>query len=97
SVFRDEDDHWFRDDRDQFDREPRNGDHDEPGMFSTGGVTLDITKGKLFLLFDLREIKRANEEIVYASDQRSPPPSLRARFGTTGDRPSLCDQSGCSP
>jgi hypothetical protein len=40
-------------------------------MFSTGGVTLDITEGKLFFLFDLREIKRANEEIVYASDQRA--------------------------
>jgi hypothetical protein len=44
-----------------------------PECFPQGGVTLDITEGKLFLLFDLRETQRANEEIVYASDQGSPP------------------------
>jgi hypothetical protein len=40
-----------------------------PECFPQGGVTLDITEGKLFLLFDLREKQLANEEIVYASDQ----------------------------
>jgi hypothetical protein len=35
-----------------------------PECFPQGGVTLDITEGKLFLLVDLRETQRANEEIV---------------------------------
>ncbi len=67
-----------------------------PECFPQGGATLDITESKLFLLFDLREAQRANEDIVYTSDQGGPPPSLRARVGATVDRPSLCDQSGCS-
>ena len=39
-----------------------------PECFPQGGMTLDITEGKLFLLFDLREIQRANQEIVHARD-----------------------------
>jgi hypothetical protein len=34
--------------------------------FHRGGVALDITDGKLFLRFDLRERQGANQEIVHA-------------------------------
>jgi hypothetical protein len=47
-----------------------------PKRFPQGGVALDITEGKLFLLFDLREGQGADQEIVHAQDQGSPPPSL---------------------
>jgi hypothetical protein len=47
-----------------------------PERFPQGEVGLDITEGKLFLLFDLRERQRANQEIVHAQDQGSAPPSL---------------------
>ena len=39
-----------------------------PECFPQGEVALDITEGKLFLLFDLRERQRANQEIVHAQD-----------------------------
>jgi hypothetical protein len=43
-----------------------------PGnVFHRRGVALDITEGKLFLLFDLRG---ADQEIVHAQDQGSPTP-----------------------
>jgi hypothetical protein len=35
-------------------------------VFPQGEVTLDITVGKLFFLFDLRERQSANQEIVHA-------------------------------
>src|SRR5487761_144754 len=44
----------------------------------------------------LRERQRANQEIVHAQDQGSTPPPLRTGAGTTGDRPSLFDQTGSS-
>jgi hypothetical protein len=47
-----------------------------PERFPQDGVALDITDGKLFLLFDLRERQRADQEIVHAQDQGSAPPSL---------------------
>ena len=47
-----------------------------PECFPQGGVALDITEGKLFLLFDLRERQGANQEIVHAQDQGSPSPPL---------------------
>lgn len=47
-------DHRFRNDR------------DGPECFPQGEVTLDITVGKLFLSFELRERQRANQEIVHA-------------------------------
>jgi hypothetical protein len=47
-----------------------------PECFPQGGVALDITEGKLFLLCDLRERQGANQEIVHAKDQGSAPPSL---------------------
>ena len=45
---------------------PRNGDRDAPEFFPQGEVTLDITVGMLFLLFELRERQSANQEIVHA-------------------------------
>ena len=52
------------------------GDRDHPECFPQGGVALDIIEGKLFLLFDLRERQGADQQIVHAQDQGSPPPSL---------------------
>ena len=37
-----------------------------PECFPQGEVTLDITVGKLFFLFELRERQSANQEIVHA-------------------------------
>jgi hypothetical protein len=45
---------------------PRKGDRDAPECFPQGEVTLDITVGKLFLSFELRERQLANQEIVHA-------------------------------
>jgi hypothetical protein len=62
----------------------RKGDRDGPEGFPQGAVTLDITVGKLFLSFELRERQLANQEIVHAKNQRSPPPPLRAGAGAAG-------------
>jgi hypothetical protein len=59
-------DHRFRDDSRSVDQDRRNGDHDASECFPQDEVTLDITVGKLFLLFELRETKRANQETVHA-------------------------------
>ena len=76
-------DHLFRDDRDQLITivgtviaMPGMVIAISPERFPQGGVALDITEGKLFLLFDLRERQGADQEIVHAQDQRSAPPSL---------------------
>jgi len=54
-------------DRRKGDRDARNGDRDAPECFPQGEVTLDITVGKLFFLFELLERqRRANQEIVHA-------------------------------
>ena len=45
-------------------------------VFHRGGVALDITEGKLFLGFDLRERQGADQEIVHAQDQGGPTPPL---------------------
>ena len=47
-----------------------------PERFPQGQVVLDITTGKLFLLFDLRERQGADQEIVHAQDQGSTSPSF---------------------
>jgi hypothetical protein len=38
-------------------------------VFLQGEVTLDITVGKLFLSFELRERQLANQEFVHAKNQ----------------------------
>jgi hypothetical protein len=48
---------------------PGRGDRDAPECFPQGEVTLDITVGKLFLSFELRERPLANQEIVHAKNQ----------------------------
>jgi hypothetical protein len=63
-------------DRRKSDHDARKGDRDPPERFPQGEVTLDITEGKLFLLFELLERPSADQEIVHAQDQRSAPPSL---------------------
>jgi len=52
-------------DRRKSDHDARNGDRDPPERFPQGEVTLDITEGKLFLLFELRERPSADQEIVH--------------------------------
>jgi hypothetical protein len=54
----------FNQDRRKSEHDARKGDRDPPERFPQGEVTLDITEGKLFLLFDLRERPSANQEIV---------------------------------
>ena len=68
-MFRNDRDHRFRTDRDQF--------FVIPGMvitmklerFPQGEVALDIIPGKLFLLCTLWERPSANQENVHAKDQ----------------------------
>jgi len=55
-------DHLFRGDTDQLITMRRHGDRDHPECFPQGGVALDITEGKLFLLFDLRETGQPPKE-----------------------------------
>jgi hypothetical protein len=59
-------DHSFRGDPDQLITIRRKSDRDPPERFPQGEVTLDITEGKLFLLFELRERPSADQEIVHA-------------------------------
>jgi hypothetical protein len=65
-VFRDEGDHRFRDDRDQFIVSSGTVITMRLERFPQGGVALDITEGKMFLRFDLWERQLANQEIVHA-------------------------------
>ena len=50
------------------DHDRRKSDRDRPEGFPQGEVALDITEGKLFLRFDLRERQRADQKIVHAQD-----------------------------
>jgi hypothetical protein len=73
----DDGDHPFRADRDQLIENPGTVITMPRNVFHRSGVALDMTEGKLFLLFDLLPGETgANQEIVHAQDQGSSTPPL---------------------
>ena len=68
-MFRDDGDHPFRTDRDQFFVISGTVITMKLECFPQGEVALDIIPGKLFLLCTLWERPSANQENVHAKDQ----------------------------